>query len=51
MWSHGIDFHHLHAAGFGQQGDVADNETVTGSALNRRVEIRFKLPLRPFTLL
>lgn len=42
FWSHGIDFHRLHAIGNGEVPTVASNLTVVGNRMNRRVEIQFR---------
>lgn len=40
LWAHGIDFRRLHAIGFGEDYPIANNRTVIGNAMNRRIEIR-----------
>lgn len=42
LWSHGIDQKRLHAFGYGKKPTVADNLTVLGNGLNRRVEIHWR---------
>ena len=42
LWVHGIEYSHMNAAGHGARHPVANNDTVHGSALNRRVEITLR---------
>lgn len=42
LWSHGIDRKRLHAIGYGKYPTIADNQTVLGNGLNRRVEIHWR---------
>lgn len=49
LWAHGVKERELHVEGYGSRHTIADNNTIRGSAMNRRVEIqwrpRAKIPL------
>jgi outer membrane protein OmpA-like peptidoglycan-associated protein len=49
LWAHGVKERELHVEGYGSHHNIADNNTIRGSAMNRRVEIqwrpRAKIPL------
>lgn len=42
MWAHGIAFQRMCAVGRGVQCPIAQNDTVAGSAANRRIEITLR---------
>jgi len=44
LWANGIDEHRLTAIGYGEKYDVATNNTIDGSAMNRRLEIQWRAP-------
>jgi outer membrane protein OmpA-like peptidoglycan-associated protein len=44
LWAHGIPHQQLYAAGKGSECPVAQNDTVIGSAMNRRIEISLWAP-------
>jgi outer membrane protein OmpA-like peptidoglycan-associated protein len=44
LWAHGIPYQQLYAVGKGQECPIAQNDTVTGSAMNRRIEISLWAP-------
>lgn len=41
LWANHIPLERLYAAGYGEQHSVANNATIHGSAMNRRVEIQW----------
>lgn len=42
LWVHGIEYHHMKAVGYGDKHPIANNDTVRGSAFNRRIEITLR---------
>lgn len=42
LWVHGVEYSHLKAIGEGAKHPIADNNTVHGSAVNRRIEITLR---------
>jgi len=42
LWVHGIEYNHMTAVGYGAKHPIANNDTVRGSAFNRRVEITLR---------
>jgi len=44
LWSHGLNTRMISASGKGCHDDIANNNTRHGNALNRRIEIYFRLP-------
>lgn len=42
LWAHGINGRDLHVEGYGSKHSIADNNTVRGNAMNRRVEIQWR---------
>lgn len=42
LWVHGIEYGHMKAVGYGPKHPIANNETVRGSAANRRIEITLR---------
>jgi len=42
LWTHGIPFQRLYAEGRGADCNIAGNETLGGSTLNRRIEIALR---------
>ena len=48
LWANGVAWDRLKVAGFGESHDIADNTLVHGSAMNRRVEIQWRIvPNKP----
>jgi len=41
LWANTIRAYRLKAEGYGDKNDIADNQLIHGSALNRRIEIQF----------
>lgn len=48
MWAMGLDARLVYATGYGEFGSIASNDTTTGRAQNRRIEISLRLPPPPF---
>ena len=42
LWAHGVDFNRIQVLGLGEARAIASNQRVTGSAMNRRIEIRLR---------
>lgn len=44
LWANGVPLNRLMVAGYGERYDIADNYLIHGAAMNRRVEIQWKMP-------
>lgn len=44
LWAHGVNERMIDAEGYGDKYDIANNQLIHGSALNRRVEIQWTIP-------
>lgn len=43
LWANGVPLSQLKVQGFGEQYDIADNFLVHGAAMNRRIEIQWRM--------
>ena len=43
LWANGVPLNRLSATGYGEKYDIADNFLVHGAAMNRRVEIQWRV--------
>lgn len=47
LWANGVSLRRLVIVGYGRRYDIADNDLIHGSAMNRRVEIQWETPSCP----